>query len=261
MSSPKKYYYLIHFQYLGFRYHGWQKQPGIKTVQLMMEKTINFILEHDSFRVLSASRTDSMVSANESACELFTKEPVDIQFLEKGLNNNLPSDIRVLKIEETDATFNIIQSSKQKEYVYLFSYGERFHPFSAPYMTFIQETLDLELMKEGAKLFIGEHNFKRFTSKPSEKTILVRTIDDCEIVENDLYTANFFPEKSYLIRVKGSGFIRYQIRFIAGTLFKLGTHQITLEDIKTALTGVGEQPLGYMAPASGLILNSIKFQA
>ncbi len=261
MFNNKKYYYLIHFQYLGFRYHGWQRQPGIKTVQLMIEKTISFLLEHDNYRVISASRTDSMVSANESAFELFTKEPIDIQFLEYGLNDNLPSDIRVLKVEETDARFNIIQSSKQKEYVYLFSYGERFHPFSAPYMTFLKEDLDLELMIEGAQLFIGEHNFKLFTSKVSENTTFKRTIDLCEVVKNDLYTANFFPEKSYLIRVKGSGFIRYQIRFIAGTLFKLGMHQITIEDIKTALQGIGDKPVGYMAPASGLILNQIKFGA
>ena len=127
-------------------------------------------------------------------------------------------------------------------------------------MTFILEDLDIELMKEGAALFKGMHNFKLFTSKVSEQTTFERSVDTCEVIENLLYTANFFPEKSYVIRVKGNGFIRYQIRFIAGTLFKLGMHQITLEDIKKALCGEGEKPVGYMAPASGLILNNMEFK-
>ena len=258
MSGIKKYYYLIYFQYLGFRYHGWQKQPEVKTVQLMMEKSINYVLEHDRFKILCASRTDSMVSANESACEIFTREPIDIALLEAGLNKNLPSDIRILRIEETDTTFNIIQSAKQKEYVYLFAFGERSHPFAAPYMTFYVEDLDLELMKEGAKLFVGEHDFTLFSKTTKENVNFVRLIDECEIIENILFTANFFPEKSYLLRVTGSGFIRYQIRYMMGTLFNLGMHLITLEQMETALKGIGEKP-GYVAPASGLILNKMRF--
>ena len=258
MSGIKKYYYLIYFQYLGFRYHGWQKQPEVKTVQLMMEKSINYVLEHDRFKIMCASRTDSMVSANESSCEIFTREPIDITLLEAGLNKNLPSDIRILRIEETDSKFNIIKSAKQKEYVYLFAFGERSHPFAAPYMTFYVENLDLELMRQGAKLFVGEHDFTLFSKASTDKVNFVRSIDECEIIENTLFTANFFPKKSYLLRVTGSGFIRHQIRYMMGTLFKLGIHEISLAQIESALKGIGEKP-GYVAPASGLILNKLRF--
>ncbi len=184
----------------------------------MIEKSINFVLDHNRFKILCASRTDSMVSANESAFELFTREPLDLEALEVGLNKNLPSDIRILRIEETDASFNIIQSAKQKEYLYLFAFGARSHPFAAPYMTFYVEELDLELMKEGAKLFVGEHDFTLFSKTIKENVNFVRVIDECEITENSLFTANFFPEKSYMLRVVGSGFIRYQIRYMMGTL-------------------------------------------
>ena len=76
-----KYYYLIHIQYLGFRYHGWLKQPGLKTIESMIEKTIRFVLDHTNFKILGSSRTDAKVSANHSAFELFVSDPLDIDQL------------------------------------------------------------------------------------------------------------------------------------------------------------------------------------
>jgi len=77
----KMYYYLLHIQYLGFRYHGWLKQPGFKTIESMVEKTAKFILGHSRFKILGTSRTDSKVSANHSAFELFVDEALDMDTL------------------------------------------------------------------------------------------------------------------------------------------------------------------------------------
>ena len=84
-----KYYYLIHIQYLGFRYHGWLKQPGLKTIEFMIEKTAGFILKHTRFKILGTSRTDAKVSANHSAFELFVNDPLDTHQLLKDFNQNL----------------------------------------------------------------------------------------------------------------------------------------------------------------------------
>ncbi len=82
--------YLIHIQYLGFRFHGWQKQPGVKTLESMITKTIGFVLGHSGFKILGTSRTDAMVSANHSACELFIDDGLDPDAFLKALNGNLP---------------------------------------------------------------------------------------------------------------------------------------------------------------------------
>ena len=66
----QKYYYVVTIQFLGYRFHGWQKQPNVKTIHLMIDRTINFILEGKSFKTLGAGRTDAMVSAQEAAFEL-----------------------------------------------------------------------------------------------------------------------------------------------------------------------------------------------
>ncbi|MBL6449960.1 tRNA pseudouridine(38-40) synthase TruA [Fulvivirga sp. 29W222] len=256
----RKYFYLVELQFLGFRYHGWQKQPNVKTVQGMVEKTLTFILEHSEFRTLGSSRTDAMVSANNFAFELFMREPVDTQFLLEQLNINLPNDIRALSVEEVTENFNVIQDPKVKEYLYLFSYGEKNHPFCAPFMVYMKEQLDIELMKEGAKLFEGTHNFSSYCYKPSEDTILHREILYCEIRENDVFTANFFPKHSYALHVHGQGFMRHQVRLMMGTLFALGNGDITLEEIKKSLEDRHTEALSFMAPASGLMLNNLHYK-
>ncbi len=109
------------------------------------------------------------------------------------MNHNLPNDIRVLEVEEVDEHFNIIQSPRVKEYVYLFSSGARNHPFCAPFMVYMEESLNINLMKSAARLFEGEHDFIAFCTKPREDTQTKREILTSEIVENTLYQAKFFP--------------------------------------------------------------------
>jgi tRNA pseudouridine38-40 synthase len=257
----KKYFYVINIQYLGYRFHGWQKQPNVKTLHLMVDRTLNYILEGKYFKTLTSGRTDAMVSAENAAFELFLKEPIDDEtaFLE-WFNYNLPQDIRALGVKEVDEKFNIIQHSKIKEYLYLFTFGEKCHPFCAPIMTTILDDLDVELMKQGAKLFEGENYLKSYCYKPTENGVFNREILTCELVENTLYKANYFPKKSYLLRVKGKGFMRNQIRLMMGTLIDLGKHKLSLDDIKMSLQPNSNVKMNYIAPASGLILKNIDFE-
>lgn len=260
-KALKKYYYVITVQFLGYRFHGWQKQPRLKTIHLMIDKTLKFILENKTFKTLGAGRTDAMVSAHEAAFELFLEEdPIDdVESFMQLLNYNLPQDIRAMTIKEVDSGFNIINSSKVKEYVYLFAHGNKFHPFCAPLMATILDPLDIELMKQGAKCFEGTHNFKAYCYKATHEGIYKRTVETCELVENTLFTANFFPEKSFVLRVKGKGFMRNQIRLMVGTLIKLGRGDISLEYIENSLKPESKEVMDYIAPASGLILNKIEF--
>jgi len=229
----KKFYYLITLQYLGYRFHGWQKQPDVKTLHLMVDRTLNFIMEGKQFKSLASG---------------------------KLFNTNLPQDIRALTIKEVDAKFNIINNPKVKEYLYLFAFGDKFHPFCAPILTTILDDLDIELMKQGAKLFEGKHFLKTYCYKPSNNGIYNREILTCEIVENTIYTASFFPKQSYLLRIRGKGFMRNQIRLMMGTLIDLGKGKLNLEDIKASLEPNNTIKMEYIAPASGLILKSVAFE-
>lgn len=257
----KRFYYLLQIQYLGFRYHGWQKQPQVNTLQKMVERTTAYVLGNKNFKVLASGRTDAKVSANQTYIELFVdNDPLDTAVFFTEFNTNLPQDIRCLSMEVTDEKFNIIKHPKVKEYLYLFCYGYKFHPFSAPFMYNIQESLDISIMQKAAKLFEGKHNFRSYCHRPTEYTILEGEIVLCEIVKNNIYTANFFPEESYILRVKGKGFKRNQIRLMMGALLDLGKGKINLDFIKQTLDPSSEEiKLEHIVPGSGLILNSIEF--
>lgn len=254
-------YYLIKLQYLGFRYSGWQKQPGQKTVEGMVAKTIKFVLPQRNFKILGAGRTDAKVSALDAAFELFLEgAPIADQkeFLTL-LNKNLPADIRAMSLEEVSESFNIIQHCQEKEYVYLFSFGEKNHPFCAPFMASIPADLNLGIMQKAASLYEGTHCFKAYTVKSPKKTNYVRTIKHCQLAENTLLKANFFPASSYALQIRGQGFVRYQIRMIMGALISLGKGELSLTDIAASLKENNGMELNYVAPGSGLLLNQVAF--
>lgn len=256
-----KYTYLVRIQYLGFRLHGWQKQPNIKTVHFILDKTLKFVFKGVRFKTIGVGRTDAKVSSTNYPFQLFIDEPVDYDRFLKSFNKNSPADINTLSIEEIlDDSFNIIQQPKQKEYHYYFSNQGKNHPYAAPFLIGFKG-LDVRLMKEGAKLFEGTHHFGAYCTKPSKDTVFVRTIDSCIIKENIFLTANFFPKESFVLIVKGKGFLRYQIRLMMGALIELGKHHISLKDIKDSLieNEKGIKPLATIAPGSGLHLFDVEF--
>ncbi|WP_282054849.1 tRNA pseudouridine(38-40) synthase TruA [Maribacter luteus] len=259
--NDKRFYYLVNIQYLGFRFSGWQKQPQQKTIEGMIHKTLKFIMPHVQFKILGAGRTDAKVSALDAAFELFLDDG-PIEGLDAFLalfNKNLPSDIRATAIKPVNAEFNIIKDPKMKEYVYLFSFGSKNHPYSAPFITNILEQLDLDSMKKATSYFVGTHDYTSYTVKSQKNAHKLRTIELCEIRKNTILEANFFPEKSYALHIKGKGFMRYQIRMIMGALFQLGKGELTLADIENSLSSPGAKLLTSVAPGSGLMLKHLDF--
>ena len=259
--QKERFYYVVKLQFLGFRYSGWQKQPHQKTIEQMLIKTLKFVLPNTSYKILGAGRTDAKVSALDAGFELFVNESIsNLEEFIAIFNKNLPPDIRILSMKQVDASFNIIKNSKYKEYVYLFSYGQKNHPFAAPFIANIIEELNVELMKKAAELFEGEHDFSTYTSRLQDNTVAIRRIESCILKKNDILKANFFPENSFALHVKGKGFMRYQIRMIMGALIQLGRGELLFSDIEESLLENNAIQLTYVAPGSGLHLNKLEFE-
>jgi tRNA pseudouridine38-40 synthase len=163
-------------------------------------------------------------------------------------------------MKEANPEQNIIQNAKIKEYGYIFSFGTKNHPFCAPFMANFLNELDLPLMMSAAKMFEGIHNFQNFTARIQPNTKVIRTIDHCEIIENKELTANFFPKESYLLSVKGAGFMRYQIRMMMGALVLLGKGELEWDQLEKALNSNEKILIPYVAPGSGLFLKSMEFK-
>lgn len=251
--------YIIKLQFLGFRFSGWQKQTNAKTLHDMVDKTLSFVIKDVDYKTFGVGRTDAKVSANCYYLQLFLNEDViGVDFLQQ-LNSNFSLDIKAVSVKKVPISFNVINAAKIKEYHYYFSNEEKNHPYAAPFLVNFTDTLNIEAMIKGASLFIGEHYFHKYCTKPSANAIFKRTIDSCKIVENTVLTANFFPEKSYVLKIKGKGFLRYQIRLIMATLIELGKGNIDEAFIKDSLKENNDKTfLRHIAPGSGLQLYDIE---
>ncbi len=255
-------FYFIRLQYLGFRYSGWQKQPNQKTIEGMLLKTLKYILPKRTLKIVGAGRTDAKVSAIDAACSLILDgSPIEneIEFLAL-FNANLPPDIRIISMQKSDNSFNIIQDSKLKEYHYYFSYGQKNHPFCAPLMANFVELLDIKQMIAAAQLFEGTHNFYNYTAKKTPDKSYTRTVTRCRLEINKEIEASFFPQVSYVLKIKSKGFGRYQVRMIMGALLSAGRNELSLDDIANSLKENVDFPLSNIVPGSGLVLHRLSYE-
>ncbi|MBI0401846.1 tRNA pseudouridine(38-40) synthase TruA [Cyclobacterium marinum] len=257
--QTKPFKYLFRIQYLGLRYHGWQVQKGVKTIQGTLEKTFRYVLQHENFKILGSSRTDTGVSCLNGAFELFLPYIIDPNSLIGPLNDFLPADIRILEGFQSSYDFNVIQDVANKSYGYHFSFGPKPHPMYAGSVAYAGQSLDLGLMNEGAALFKGKHDFRRFCSQGKNTHDFIREITYAQIDEPSEHFT-FLPEKNVKVfRVKGSGFLMHQVRRMAACLISLGKGELKLGEIEEALTSSDKTPLSPKAPANGLILEKVSF--
>lgn len=252
---------LIRMEFLGFRYHGWQEQPGQQTLEGMLRKTLKFILPGHRSKILGAGRTDAKVSATDFAlqCIISPYPDLDTQALRKLLNENLPPDMRVVAIEAVPEGFNVISDVTAKQYSYFFCFGEKPHPFAAPFFGYFRGDLDMSAMKAAARQFEGTHDFSAFIAGNTEGKKRERTVEQSGIVENQAFTASFFPDDSYEYRVTGKGFGRYQVRLMMAALVAIGQGTAPPDALEHSLKHGTDWPIGAIAPGSGLQLQMTRY--
>ncbi len=241
--------FLLTFQYLGFRFFGVQKHPGLRTIQELIEKKVKDQFPHLSVQTKFSSRTDKMVSSLESYCLLTLKG----EGIPETLSLEFPADVLVIECKKVSSDFALLKNISDKKYHYYFSTNVKNpHVFSAPFMAHFKENLDIELMKKGAKLFVGERELPNYVMKAD--SFKKRTITHCRLSLNTDMTASFFPDTSYVLEVQGSSFKRGQIRLMMGALIRLGNNEITFDEFKESLNEANPEWIKFLAPPSGLIL-------
>jgi tRNA pseudouridine38-40 synthase len=233
--------------YQGFNYHGWQKQPGVSTVQGALEGAIkNAFVDINEIQTMAASRTDSMVSALQNYVLLILDKKIDESQFINLINHDLPRDIKIKVVEEVDSSFRIIGAFKRKIYHYTFSYKSMPADFDHTSMVFFEEDLDLEKIKAGIEYFIGTHSFHNFCHK-DRMDKFTKTIYRMKLVESD-------KRGIYRFEIEGDSFMRHQIRLMIGSLLKVGMGQMGLDDLKSALDINNQEREVFLTPALGLTL-------
>lgn len=240
----------LDISYDGHNFMGFQRQTDLRSVQKEIEIVLSKIF-NTPIVITASGRTDAKVHAlNQVVTFTPTREINDLEKLRYSLNCILPNDIHVNKIAFVDDTFHPRASAISKEYHYLLNMGEA-NPFYENYRWEFKRKLDVPLMKQAMKCFIGEHNFMNFTTKEEDAHNYIRNIYSFDLIENG-------NELAFII--KGNGFMRYMVRMIIGTIVMVGLHKENISFISEKLNSKNRNTVIYKALPNGLYLYKVFYK-
>ena len=246
--------FVLKIAYDGTAYAGWQRQKNALSVQEALESAILSALGED-VRVTASGRTDAGVHAAGQVCH-FDSESITVppEKLPDCLNRFLPCDIRILEGWGVDENFDSNRSAKQKTYCYTLYVSRREMPLLERYAVRVEDAPGLEVLRQKAKLFEGEHDFKGFCASGSSVKTTVRTIYEVRVEESER-----FGLREIKIFVTGNGFLYNMVRTMTGELLELANGRRTEESLLLAYETGERALLGKTMPAKGLTLLSVEY--
>lgn len=238
------------FSYDGSKYKGYQKQPRVKTIQGELEKALKTINNDEKVEVHASGRTDAGVHAFSQKAHFDMLVNINADNLTKALNSLLPDDIYVKNIVEVNDLFHARFNVKAKEYIYKINMGE-YDPIEKDYVYQYNKRLDVVEMERALKYLEGTHDFKSFSKTDEEKEDFVRTIVQTNLIR-EMKNVN-----KVTISFLGTGFLRYMVRNMIGTLIEIGEGKRKSEEIITIIQALDRRKAGKTANPEGLYLKDV----
>lgn len=207
--------------YDGTNFHGFQIQPNQRTVQGELHKAI-YKIAKQNINVVATGRTDAGVHARKQVINFFTNSRIPEEKWEVALNSILPDDIIIMSSSKVQPKFHSRYDVKVKTYRYNIYNQRKIDVFRRHYTWHCPYSLDIDMMKEASRLFIGEHDFTSFSSGKTDIENKVRKI----------YKSDIWQDGNEIIfQISGSGFLYNMVRIIMGTLIEIGKGKMETDDI------------------------------
>ena len=239
---------LLTIEFLGTRYAGWQRQENALAVQQVVEDALAALCQ-EHVVVHSSGRTDAGVHALGMRAHADIPYDIPDRGLILGMNAHMPHDVRIRAVERVAPDFHARFSAKRKTYLYQIWNDPVANPFFDPTHAHVPRPLDVERMREAAAALVGTHDFRSFSVPDPEVNSTVRTIERAEITAKP---------KRVQFRVTANGFIRYQVRRMAGILIQVGIGAQPAEAVARALEPTFAESR-WTADARGLVLESVEY--
>ena len=270
---------LLKIAYDGPTFHGWQKQPGARTVQGHLEQVMSRLFNREIL-LSGTSRTDAGVHALGQQASFKADLGVPVEKMALVINNALcaaegggyaKSPIRILKAEEMPSEFHARYDSKGKKYIYRIRDGADGSEsdgaaaegmlristnlslvFERNYVYHVNEILDEVAMNEAAQYFVGRHDFKSFeASGGSIRETTVRTMSEAQVERTGNGDIEF--------HITGNGFLYNMVRIMTGTLVEVGQGKRRPSEIVEIIEAEDRAKAGHTAPPNGLYLAEVYY--
>ena len=243
--------YQIKVEYLGTNFVGWQFQRNGLSIQEVLEKAITNYLK-ENIRIIGSGRTDSGVHASEQSAHFKTRNKInDTGIFIKSVNFFLKKyPVSVLNIKKRSNNFHARHSAKERIYKYFIINRQSSLAIDKNKAWHIKKKLDIKLMKKGARILKGTHNFSTFRSSNCQAKSPIKTLKKPLIKKNKNKIVFTFQSKSFL---------QQQVRSMVGSLKYLGEGKWNLKDFKKAFLSKKRSMCAPPAPSCGLYLVKLRY--
>ncbi len=237
-------------EYDGTRYHGFQLQVDLPTIQGELERAL-WRLTEEGVRVLTASRTDAGVHAKGQVVSFRTHSALSPQTFIKGLNSYLPKDIAIKAAYKVDDSFSVRRDALSREYSYYILNSPTRSPVREGFCYRVTGHLDFKAMNQACQALIGEHDFISFASSIGvEMKSTVRRMYRAEVAKDgDLA----------VLDMVANSFLPHQVRNTVGTLLRVGLGKMNVDEFHSIIEGRKPGLAGPTAKACGLFLMRINY--
>ena len=238
-------------EYAGTRYSGWQIQKNARTVQGELDRAVRTVTGRKDFELYGAGRTDAGVHALGQVAHLDVAAAPPPDTLLRRVNDELPSDINVLKVERVSHRFHARHSATSRRYIY--QIARRRTAFAKPFVWWVKDPLDVPRMQRAAAAFVGLHDFASFgaTDGPRDEGASTRVlVEGVAVVEDG---------DVVLVTVEGSHFLWKMVRRVVGVLVEIGRGALDEHAVARFLESASPVPATLTAPPSGLFLEGVRY--
>ena len=265
-SDGTKQTWKLVLSYDGSEFHGWQVQPGRRTVQGELQRTLREVLG-ETVLPQGSGRTDTGVHADAQVVSVPLAAAIPPERLQRALNRKLPASIRVLSAEVATADFHARGRVAWKQYSYRIF---RRHlpdraeervcpPLLARSVWDCRWQLRLDWMQQAAGDVTGMHDFRSFAAQDPDSRS--RTEAEERSTVRTVFASAWSEEDDLLIyRVTGSGFLHHMVRNLVGTMVEVGAGRRATDSLPAVLAARDRRSAGVTAPPQGLSLTRVVYQ-
>jgi tRNA pseudouridine38-40 synthase len=230
---------------------GWQTQPGGGAVQDAVEAALAGIAG-TAVSVTCAGRTDSGVHATGQVAHFDTDAARPASAWVRGVNSALPPAVAVLWSHAVDAAFHARYSATSRSYRYRLLNRPVRPAMAAQQLGWYHLALDVERMKQAARLLVGEHDFSAFRSAECQAKTPVRTVNALEIEQHG-------ERIDFVLRA--NAFLHHMVRNIVGTLIYVGKGKRPPQWVGEVLESKDRSRAAPTFGPAGLVLERVDYDA
>ena len=241
----------LDLEYDGGGFAGWARQPGQRTVQDELERTLATLLR-EPVSLTVAGRTDRGVHARGQVAS-YEGEPAPTT----SLNALLPHDLAVLSCAPAPDGFDARRDARSRTYCYRVLARRERSAFERGRALWWPHRVDLEALRACAAELAGTHDFTAFTPTQTEHVRFERDVVHAEWRAHPL--AESLPGELLEFWIEADTFMRHMVRVLVGTMLEVASGRRSPDGFTALLRGAPRDDAGETAPPHGLYLASVRY--